>query len=83
MRREDKSKALINHISKIREEREPQKRLEMLLELNDSLPEIYRLQMPSLITNAYVRRALDLIEEKVLLLSMRGSNNSTLTSNMA
>ncbi len=85
MRGEDESQALLNHISRIREEGDTQKRLAMLLELNDSLPEIHRLQMPSLITNAYVRRALDLIEEKVPLLSMRGRNShsNTLASSTA
>ncbi|HXG07683.1 MAG TPA: hypothetical protein VNI77_10210 [Nitrososphaera sp.] len=80
MKGEDMSQALLNRISRIREEQDTQKRLEMLLELNDSLPEIHRLQIPSLITNAYVRRALDLIEERVSLLSMRGKNSSTLAS---
>jgi hypothetical protein len=67
------SQYLLDHISSIRDERDTQKRLEMLMELNDSLPEVHRLQMPSLITNAYVRRALDLIEEKASLLAMSGN----------
>lgn len=71
------SQSLLDRISSIREERDTQKRLEMLIELNDSLPEIYRLRMPSLITNAYVRRALDLIEERVSLLAMRGNTLTT------
>jgi hypothetical protein len=49
----------------------------MLLNLNDSLPASIRLQMPSLITNAYVRKALDLIEERISLLAISGK---TLTS---
>ncbi len=71
------SQSLLDRISSIREERDTQKRLEMLMELNDSLPEIYRLRMPSLITNAYVRRALDLIEERVSLLAMGGNTLTT------
>jgi DNA replication initiation complex subunit (GINS family) len=71
------SQSLLDRISSIREERDTQKRLEMLIELNDSLPEIYRLRMPSLITNAYVRRALDLIEERVSLLAMGGNTLTT------
>ena len=71
---------LQNNISRIRGENDTQKRLEMLLKLNSSLREDLRLQMPSLITNAYVRRALDLIEERVSLLAMRGN---TLTSSAA
>lgn len=74
------SQSLLDRISSIREERDTQKRLEMLIELNDSLPEVHRLRMPSLITNAYVRRALDLIEERISLLAMRGN---TLTSRTA
>jgi len=38
----------------------------MLLDLNGSLPIGMRLNMPSLITNAYVRRALDTIEDRVI-----------------
>jgi hypothetical protein len=58
---------MLNHISVIRAERNTEKRLSMLQNLNDSLPENIRVRMPSLITNAYVRRALDMIEERVLL----------------
>jgi len=56
-------------ISAIRAERDVEKRLAMLQELNDSLPQSTRLDMPSLITNAYVRRALDIIEDRVTLLA--------------
>jgi len=52
-------------ISAIRQEPNTEKRLEMLLRLNNSLPKGQGLKMPSLITNAYVRRALDLLEEKI------------------
>jgi hypothetical protein len=58
---------MLNQISIIRAERNTEKRLSMLQKLNDSLPENIRVTMPSLITNAYVRRALDIIEERVLL----------------
>jgi hypothetical protein len=58
---------LRKRISAIREERDTEKRLMMLQELNNSLPKETRLHMPSLITNAYVRRALDLIEERTVL----------------
>lgn len=39
----------------------------MLEELNGSLPEHAKLKIPSLVTNAYVRTALDIIEEKMLV----------------
>jgi hypothetical protein len=58
---------LRKRISAIREEHDTEKRLMMLQELNNSLPKETRLRMPSLITNAYVRRALDLIEERMVL----------------
>jgi len=39
----------------------------MLQRFNSSLPDNIRLDMPSLITNAYVRKALDMIEERLLV----------------
>jgi hypothetical protein len=57
--------ALQRRISTIRNEPNTEKRLRMLLQLNASLPENTRLEIPSLITNAYVRKALDMIEERV------------------
>lgn len=56
---------MLKQISIIRAERNTEKRLRMLQKFNDSLPENLRLQMPSLITNAYVRTALDKIEERI------------------
>lgn len=50
--------------------------MEMLLELNDSLPKSLRLDVPSLITNAYVRKALDLIEERASLAMGRNALTS-------
>ena len=63
----DSSLKLLEQISTIRWEPNTEKRLNMLQVLNDSLPEGMRVEMPSLITNAYVRRALDLIEDRILL----------------
>jgi hypothetical protein len=63
----------MSRVSAIREERDTDKRLMMLQKLNDSLPEEVKLQMPSLITNAYVRKALDMIEERASLLSFKGN----------
>ena len=59
------SEDMLKQISLIRAERNTEKRLRMLQKFNDSLPEDIRLQMPSLITNAYVRTALDKIEERI------------------
>jgi hypothetical protein len=63
----NKSQLLLNRISAIREVHDTEKRLRMLLQLNDSLSEDMKLDMPSLITNAYVRKALDMIEERLLV----------------
>lgn len=62
-----KSQAYLDRISAIRQEVNTEKRLRMLQRLNDSLPEDLRLDMPSLITNAYVRKALDMIEERIMV----------------
>jgi hypothetical protein len=63
---------IIACISAIRGERNVEKRMRMLQDLNESLPSAIRLEMPSLITNAYVRRALDIIEDKTILMSSKG-----------
>ncbi len=52
----NKSKLLLNRVSAIRNEPNTEKRLRMLQQLNDSLPKDIRLNLPSLITNAYVRK---------------------------
>ena len=61
------SESMLKRISAIRNEPDTEKRLRMLLQLNGSLPEDMKLDMPSLITNAYVRKALDMIEERILV----------------
>jgi len=55
-----------NYIAAIREEHNTDARIKMLHKLNSMLPEQRRIEMPSLITNAYVRRALDVIQESAL-----------------
>ncbi len=42
------------------------KQIQMLHAINSALPKSLRLQMPSLLTNDYVSRALDIIEDRVL-----------------
>jgi hypothetical protein len=61
------SKSVLKRVSAIRNEPNTEKRLVMLQQLNDSLPADMKLDMPSLITNAYVRKALDTIEERISL----------------
>ena len=58
-------------ITAIREQKDTTLRIRMLQELNDSLPAEQRIELPSLMTNAYVRTALDKIEAK-----LRGSGNT-------
>ena len=53
-------------ISAIREENDINIRITMLHELNDLYPIEERVEIPSLITNAYIRRALDIIQEKAM-----------------
>jgi hypothetical protein len=77
---ENKYQIMLAHISTIREERDTQKRMELLLAFNDSLPNNLRIQIPSFITNAYVRQALDVIEERISLLALAGNS---LTSSAA
>ena len=42
------------------------KQIRILYAINSGLPKSLRLQMPSLLTNDYVSRALDIIEDRVL-----------------
>jgi len=54
-------------ITAIREEHNTDKKIKMLEKLNDSLPNGVKLQLPSLMTSAYVRTALDIIEERAVV----------------
>lgn len=58
---------ILEEIPAVRAEKNTEKRLSMLQNLNESLPEEMKLQIPALITNAYVRKALDTIEERILI----------------
>ncbi len=57
--------SLRHRLSEIREEKNTDRRIMKLQRLNSSLPADKQLQMPSLITNAYIRRALDVIEDRM------------------
>jgi hypothetical protein len=72
----ESSQEIMSRISSIRGERNVEKRLRMLQILNESLPKSIRLEMPSLITNAYVRKALDIIEDRISIFSSNGSTGS-------
>jgi hypothetical protein len=56
--------AISDQISAIRAERDIDERIRMLHRLNNLLPADRRLEFPSLITNAYIRKALDIILER-------------------
>ena len=58
------SSYILARITAIREEHDINERIKMLHELNNMLPTGKRIELPSLITNAYIRRALDVILEK-------------------
>lgn len=55
-----------SRISVIREEHDINVRIIMLHELNNLLPVEKRMAFPSLITNAYIRGALDVIQERAM-----------------
>ncbi|MEO9319174.1 MAG: hypothetical protein ABI361_00720 [Nitrososphaera sp.] len=54
-------------IEEIRRESRIDRKVELLLRLNASLPESMRLEIPSLITNDYINFALYKIEERLLV----------------
>jgi hypothetical protein len=54
-----------DRIAAIREQKDTTMRIKMLRELNESLPIEQRIEFPTLITNAYIRTALDKIEAKL------------------
>jgi hypothetical protein len=54
-----------DRIAAIREQKDTTKRIKMLQELNESLPPEQQIEFPTLITNAYIRTALDKIEAKL------------------
>jgi len=56
-----------DQISAIRAERDTNERIRMLRDLNNLLPPDKRLEFPSLITNAYIRKALDIILDRAMV----------------
>ncbi|MFL6371668.1 MAG: hypothetical protein ACJ70R_05160 [Nitrososphaera sp.] len=53
-------------IALCRDQSDVDKQITILHAINSGLPKSLRLQMPSLLTNDYVSRALDIIEDRVL-----------------
>jgi hypothetical protein len=58
-------KELRNLIDACRSESDLDTQVEVLHRINQGLPEQLQLKMPSFLTNDYVTRALDLIEDKM------------------
>jgi hypothetical protein len=53
-------------IATCRYQNDVDKQIRILHAINSALPQSLRLQMPSLFTNDYVSRALDIIEDRIL-----------------
>jgi hypothetical protein len=53
-------------IASCRYQNDVDKQIRILHAINSALPKPLRLQMPSLLTNDYVSRALDIIEDRIL-----------------
>jgi hypothetical protein len=53
-------------IASCRYQNDVDKQIYILHAINSALPKPLRLQMPSLLTNDYVSRALDIIEDRIL-----------------
>jgi len=58
-------------IDKCRYEKNVEDQISLLYAINGGLPESEKLTFPSLITNDYVSRALDMIEERLLALRLQ------------
>lgn len=59
------STVVLHQIAAIKQEKDVDKKVGMLHQLNELLPTNKRLQLPSLFTNAYIRKAVDMIEESL------------------
>ena len=53
-------------IQKCKYENDVDRQIELLKQINSALPKSIRIEFPSLITNDYVSKALDIIEERVI-----------------
>ena len=64
-------------IARCRDQSDVDKQILILRAINSALPKSLQLQMPSLLTNDYVSRALDIIEDRILL--HRGTMANTIS----
>ena len=60
------SNQMISLIARCRYQSDVDKQIHILHAINSALPKPLRLQMPSMLTNDYVSRALDIIEDRIL-----------------
>ncbi len=58
----DRQGDVIDLINKCRDESEVDRRVEILHEINLELPQSKQIRIPSLVTNDYISRALDIVE---------------------
>ena len=65
-------------IAKCRYQSDVDKQILILYAINSALPKSLQLKMPSLLTNDYVSRALDIIEDKILPHVDTATNNTIL-----
>lgn len=63
----DVNSGLLGMIGECKNERDIDRRIELLYKINSLLPEAHQLRIPSLVTNGYVNFALYKIEEKLLV----------------
>lgn len=68
-------------IARCRYQSDVDKQIRILHAINSALPKSLRLQMPSLFTNDYVSRALDIIEDRILPHVGTATNNTLLAPN--
>lgn len=61
---------LLSLIQKCRYENNVDRQINLLRQINSELSESIRIRLPSLITDDYVGRALDIIEERILNLDI-------------
>ena len=65
-------------IATCRYQNDVDKQIQILHAINSALPKSLQLQMPSLLTNDYVNRALDIIEDRILPHVDTGENTTIL-----
>ncbi len=70
---------LLSLISKCRYEEndDVDRQIDLLDQINSALPKTLRIDLPSLITNDYIGKALDIIEKRIIKMSIATLSNNT------